>query len=133
MKVVELKALLAARGLDTKGVKSVLVRRLKAALADDRAVPATGEDITPLDGQVGSVGVDGEGVVSMCNIVAGSDGDETGGNAEVAGSNAAMEVDNDGASSGGKNASNRDSSDTGDGTMSLSALKEVTRHGALGV
>lgn len=34
MKVVERRAELAARGLDTKGVKAVLVDRLKAAIED---------------------------------------------------------------------------------------------------
>ena len=35
LKAVELKAELANRGLDTKGVKAVLVERLKAALEGD--------------------------------------------------------------------------------------------------
>lgn len=41
MKVVELRAELAARGLDTKGVKAVLVDRLKQALED--GVPVIGK------------------------------------------------------------------------------------------
>lgn len=35
LKVVDLKAALTARGLDTKGIKAVLVSRLEAALADE--------------------------------------------------------------------------------------------------
>lgn len=36
LKVVELRAELAARGLDQKGVKAVLVSRLQAALEQDQ-------------------------------------------------------------------------------------------------